>query len=132
MSVRRVGAACALLGVAAALAAAPQAEAPKRGGGAGGRDVVANVGEGNWRSVAGECRDVLGPAGYGAVQVAPPQDSLSRSGPPPVHPWWEVYQPVDYNLTSRMGNEAQFKAMVATCRRAGVQVIVDAVINHMT
>jgi alpha-amylase len=62
------------------------------------------------------------------VQVAPPQDSLSRAG----HPWWEVYQPVDYNLTSRMGTEAQFKAMVATCRKAGVKVYVDAVINHMT
>ena len=49
-----------------------------------------------------------------------------------LHPWWEVYQPVDYNLTSRMGNEAQFQAMVATCRKAGVKVYVDAVINHMT
>src|SRR6266699_265486 len=42
------------------------------------------------------------------------------------------YQPVDYNLTSRMGNENQFKSMVATCRSAGVKVYVDAVINHMT
>jgi len=49
-----------------------------------------------------------------------------------VHPWWEVYQPIDYNLTSRMGNEAQFKQMVATCRKAGVKVYVDAVINHMS
>src|SRR4051794_4732589 len=132
--------ACALLvGAFAALAVAPEAGArplPRahadHGAGAGRRDVVANLWEWNWRSVANECRDVLGPAGYGAVQVAPPQDSLSRSGPPPVHPWWEVYQPVDYNLTSRMGNEAQFRTMVATCRRAGVKVIVDAVINHMT
>ena len=49
-----------------------------------------------------------------------------------LHPWWEVYQAVDYALTSRMGNEAQFKAMVSTCRKAGVKVYVDAVINHMT
>ncbi len=49
-----------------------------------------------------------------------------------LHPWWEVYQPVDYALTSRMGSEAQFKAMVSTCRKAGVKVYVDAVINHMT
>ena len=39
---------------------------------------------------------------------------------------------MDYNLTSRMGNEAQFQAMVETCRNAGVKVYVDAVINHMT
>ncbi len=94
-------------------------------------DVIANLFEWNWASVGTECTTVLGPAGYGGVQVAPPQDSLSKPDGP-VHPWWEVYQPIDYNLTSRMGNEEQFKAMVATCRAAGVKVYVDAVINHMT
>ncbi len=102
----------------------------------GGRhDVVANLFEWNWPSVAKECTTVLGPDGYGAVQVAPPQDSLSRTAavnPAVLHPWWEVYQPVDYALTSRMGTEAQFRSMVGACRRAGVRVIVDAVINHMT
>ena len=93
--------------------------------------MIANLWEWNWVSVAKECTTVLGPKGYGGVQVAPPQDSLSKTDGP-VHPWWEVYQPVDYNLTSRMGNEAQFKSMVATCRKAGVKVYVDAVINHMT
>src|ERR1700712_4034941 len=95
------------------------------------RDVIANLWEWNWVSIARECTTVLGPKGYGGVQVAPPQDSLSKTDGP-VHPWWEVYQPVDYNLTSRMGNEEQFKSMVADCRNAGVQVYVDAVINHMT
>jgi alpha-amylase len=100
-------------------------------------DVIANLFEWNWVSVARECTTVLGPAGYGGVQVAPPQDSLKRTAlgngsDTILHPWWEVYQPVDYNLTSRMGNEAQFKSMVATCRAAGVKVYVDAVINHMT
>ena len=101
------------------------------------RDVIANLFEWNWPSVANECTTVLGPSGYGGVQVAPPQDSLKRTSlgngsDTILHPWWEVYQPVDYNLTSRMGNEAQFKAMVASCRAAGVKVYVDAVINHMT
>ncbi|GGL91102.1 hypothetical protein GCM10011594_08480 [Nakamurella endophytica] len=97
-------------------------------------DVIANLFEWNWVSVARECRTVLGPAGYGGVQVAPPQDSINNqnSNPGVAHPWWEVYQPVDYKLTSRMGNEAQFKAMVRTCRAAGVKVYVDTVINHMT
>jgi alpha-amylase len=101
------------------------------------RDVIANLFEWNWRSVANECVTVLGPKHYGGVQVAPPQDSVKRTelgngSDTILHPWWEVYQPVDYGLTSRMGNEAQFKAMVATCRAAGVKVYVDAVINHMT
>jgi alpha-amylase len=75
--------------------------------------------------VANECTTVLGPAGYGSVQVAPPEDSLAIP-----QFWYDVYQPADYNLNSRMGNAAQFRAMVATCRAAGVRVLVDAVINH--
>ena len=133
-----------MLGTAVATAAAlvtaagvVQASAPPATNAGSTHDVVANLFEWNWPSVAKECTTVLGPAGYGAVQVAPPQDSLKRTelgngSDTILHPWWEIYQPVDYNLTSRMGNEDQFKAMVKTCRRAGVHVIVDAVINHMT
>lgn len=112
------------------------AVSPQSGAGRG-RDVSANLFEWNWPSVANECTTVLGPAGYGSVQVAPPQDSVKRTSlgngsDTVLHPWWEVYQPTDYGLTSRMGDEAQFRAMVAACRRAGVKVIVDAVINHMS
>ena len=100
-------------------------------------DVLANLFEWNWPSVARECTTVLGPAGYGGVQVAPPQDSVKRTAlgngsDTILHPWWEVYQAVDYDLTSRMGTEAQFRDMVTTCRRAGVKVYVDAVLNHTT
>ncbi|MFD5464159.1 carbohydrate-binding module family 20 domain-containing protein [Kitasatospora sp. NPDC127059] len=94
-----------------------------------GGDIVANLFEWNWNSVANECTTVLGPKGYGAVQVAPPEDSirLGASG----HPWWEVYQPVGYDLNSRMGTAAQFAAMVTACHNAGVKVYADAVLNHM-
>lgn len=99
--------------------------------------VTANLFEWNWPSVARECKSTLGPDGYTGVQVAPPADSVKRTSlgngsDTILHPWWEVYQPVDYNLTSRMGTEAQFRSMVSTCRKAGVKVYVDAVINHMT
>lgn len=99
--------------------------------------VTANLWEWNWRSIARECTDVLGPAGYDGVQVAPPQNSVKRTqlgngSDTVLHPWWEVYQVVSYDLRSRMGTEAQFKRMVSTCRRAGVRVYVDAVINHTT
>ena len=99
--------------------------------------VTANLWEWNWRSIGRECTDVLGPAGYTGVQVAPPQNSVKRTklgdgSDSVLHPWWEVYQPVSYRLTSRMGSEAQFRTMVRDCRRAGVKVYVDAVINHMT
>jgi alpha-amylase len=91
-------------------------------------DVIANLWEWPWTSVGSECSSVLGPAGYGAVQVAPPGDSISVAG----HPWWDVYQPAAYDLNSRFGTRAQFAAMVSACHTAGVKVYVDAVVNHMT
>ncbi|MEV0565337.1 carbohydrate-binding module family 20 domain-containing protein [Dactylosporangium sp. NPDC050588] len=91
-------------------------------------DVIANLWLWPWTSIATECTNVLGPAGYGAVQVAPPEDSISVAG----HPWWDIYQPAAYDLNSRMGTRAQFTAMVNACHAAGVKVYVDAVINHMT
>ncbi len=99
--------------------------------------VTANLWEWNWKSVGRECADVLGPSGYDGVEVAPPQNSLKRTAlgngsDTVLHPWWEVYQAASYDLTSRMGTEAQFKKMVKSCRKAGVKVYVDAVINHTT
>ncbi|GAB7047689.1 carbohydrate-binding module family 20 domain-containing protein [Catenuloplanes indicus] len=95
-------------------------------------DVTANLWEWNWRSIGAACRDHLGPAGYGAVQVAPPAESISlATSDSGAHPWWEVYQPVSYKLTSRLGTRAEFAAMVTACHTAGVRVYVDAVINHM-
>ncbi|MGC5016572.1 carbohydrate-binding module family 20 domain-containing protein [Streptosporangium sp. DT93] len=82
----------------------------------------------NWNSVARECTDVLGPAGFGAVQVSPPNDSMSKGG----SVWWDVYQPARYTLTSKFGNETAFRNMVDACHAAGVKVHADAVVNHMT
>jgi alpha-amylase len=128
-------AATVLVTASGAATAAPNQPGP--GGGRENREVMANLFEWNWASVAKECTTVLGPAGYGGVQVSPPQDSLKRTAlgdgsNTVLHPWWEVYQAVDYGLTSRMGNEAQFKDMVTTCRKAGVKVYVDTIINHTT
>lgn len=90
------------------------------------KNVTANLFEYNWPSVAADCTNVLGPNGFAAVQVAPPEDSYDNVD----HYWYDVYQPVDYSLNSRMGTPAQFQAMVATCHTAGVKVYVDAVLNH--
>ncbi|AEV86508.1 alpha-amlyase [Actinoplanes sp. SE50] len=95
-------------------------------------DVTANLWEWNFDSVAAACTSQLGPAGYGAVQVAPPQESVTlASTSDGAHPWWEVYQPVSYDVSGRLGTQAQFTSMVTTCHNAGVRVYVDAVINHM-
>ncbi|OIV36861.1 hypothetical protein BIV57_13960 [Mangrovactinospora gilvigrisea] len=106
------------------------APAGHRAAPAGQHDVIANLFGWNWTSVASECTTVLGPAGYGAVQVSPPEESFDDSAAG--HPWWDVYQPVSYRLDSRFGTEAQLRAMVSACHGAGVKVYADAVINHMT
>lgn len=76
--------------------------------------------------MADECRTTLGPKGYGYVQVSPPQEHVTGNQ------WWVAYQPVSYRIESRKGTRAQFQTMVSACHTAGVKVIVDAVINHMS
>lgn len=98
------------------------------GHGAAG-DVVVHLFEWRWTDIAAECETVLGPAGFTAVQVSPPQEHSIT----PNHDWSERYQPVSYSIErSRSGTGAEFTAMVNRCRTAGVGIIVDAVINHMT
>ena len=39
---------------------------------------------------------------------------------------------VSYNLDSRGGDRAAFADMVSRCKAAGVNIIVDSILNHMT
>jgi alpha-amylase len=48
------------------------------------------------------------------------------------NPWYYVYQPVSYKLSSRHGNIDDLRRMVVTCRKHGVRLYADAVINHMS
>ncbi|HWC75582.1 MAG TPA: alpha-amylase family protein [Gemmatimonadales bacterium] len=92
-------------------------------------DVMVHLFEWKWTDIASECENVLGPAGFKAVQISPPQEHSIV----PTHDWSERYQPVSYSLQrSRSGTGAEFADMVARCNAAGVGIIVDAVINHMT
>jgi alpha-amylase len=80
--------------------------------------------EWRWSDVAAECESFLGPRGFEAVQVSPPNEHID-------HPtWWARYQPVSYQIQSRSGTRAQFIDMVNRCDAAGVAVYADAVINH--
>jgi alpha-amylase len=94
----------------------------------GPRTVMVHLFEWKWDDVARECETFLGPKGFAAVQVSPPQEHAQLPG----HPWYERYQPVSYALESRGGTRAQFVSMVDRCRKAGVHVYVDAVLNHMS
>ncbi|GMI02703.1 hypothetical protein TrLO_g6862 [Triparma laevis f. longispina] len=75
--------------------------------------------------VAAECENFLGPKGYNGVQVSPPNEHITGDT------WWTRYQPVSYNITSRSGSESEFKDMVDRCTAVGVDVVADAVVNHM-
>ena len=92
-------------------------------------DVFVHLFEWKWTDIAAECENVLGPAGFKAVQVSPPEEHSI----PPSHDWSERYQPVSYSIArSRSGTGAEFTDMVIRCKAAGVDILVDAVINHMT
>jgi len=92
-------------------------------------DVFVHLFDWKWTDIATECETVLGPAGFAAVQVSPPQEHSIV----PSHDWSERYQPVSYSIArSRSGTGAEFTDMVNRCKAVGVGIIVDAVINHMT
>ncbi|HWU89876.1 MAG TPA: carbohydrate-binding module family 20 domain-containing protein [Kofleriaceae bacterium] len=90
--------------------------------------------EWKWTDVARECETYLGPKGFTAVQISPPNEhAWIASGDGAPYPWWMRYQPVSYRLDrSRSGTRAEFIDMVNRCKAAGVQIYADAVINHMT
>ncbi|KAI0360779.1 glycoside hydrolase [Trametes cingulata] len=92
----------------------------------GSKDVIIQMFEWTWDSVAAECTNFIGPAGYGFVQVSPPQEHVQGDQ------WWTDYQPVSYILTSKRGDRAAFANMISTCHAAGVRVIVDTIFNHMS
>ncbi|MER7518033.1 carbohydrate-binding module family 20 domain-containing protein [Streptomyces sp. NPDC126499] len=122
MARKTVAAALALVaGAAVAVTAPPAAQAAAPGP----KDVTAVMFEWNFASVAKACTDQLGPAGYGYVQVSPPQERIQ--GPQ----WWTAYQPVSYKIAGPLGDRTAFKSMVDTCHAAGVKVVADTVVNHM-
>lgn len=89
-------------------------------------DVGIQLFQWNWNSIAEHCTTTLGPSGVQWVLTSPPQEHIQGQE------WWTSYQPVSYKLESRLGTEQEFKEMVRACDDAGVDIIADAVINHMT
>lgn len=91
----------------------------------GAPSIFVHLFEWSWNDIATECEQFLGPRGYSAVQVSPPQLHIGGDQ------WWTRYQPLGYQLESRSGNRDEFISMVNRCRDAGVGIYVDAVFNHM-
>lgn len=90
------------------------------------KGVIVTAFQQNWKSIAQECTNTYGPEGVKYVQVSPPNEHVKGTQ------WWTSYQPVSYKLKSKLGDEDGFKKMITACNTAGVGIIADAVINHMT
>ncbi|GGX47013.1 carbohydrate-binding module family 20 domain-containing protein [Streptomyces microflavus] len=129
MARRPLSAALAIVAGAAAALVIPTGfgtASPAQAAAPGDKDVTAVLFEWKFASIAKACTDTLGPAGYGYVQVSPPQEHIQGGQ------WWTSYQPVSYKIAGRLGDRAAFSAMVNTCHSAGVKVVADSVINHMS
>ncbi len=83
--------------------------------------------EWRWTDVAQECEKFLGPNGFSAVQISPPNEHAVIKN----YPWWQRYQFVSYKLESRSGNRQEFVDMVQRCNKAGVAIYADVTLNHM-
>jgi pullulanase len=124
-AIRRIAALAASAALAlTGLAAAPSMALGEQTSPTGAKDVIVIAFQQNWESVARQCTDVYGPEGVGYVEVSPPQETIQGKQ------WWTSYQVASYKLDSKLGTQAQFESMIATCKAAGVGVIADAVINH--
>src|SRR5512136_2334137 len=80
------------------------------------RTVFVHLFEWKWSDIARECETFLGPKGFSAVQVSPPNEHALVTG----YPWWQRYQPVSYQIVSRSGTRAEFADMVSRCKAVGV------------
>lgn len=80
--------------------------------------------EWKWNDIASECENFLGPKGFDAVQISPPNEHINWGQ------WWARYQPVSYKLDSRSGSEAELRDMVQRCNSVGVKIYADMVVNH--
>ena len=83
--------------------------------------------------IAQEC-ETIAKAGYLGIKIFPHQEQVMSYQPyeNELNPWYFMYQPVSYRLQGRMGTRDQLKNMINTCRKHGLRVYGDAVINHMT
>lgn len=108
------------LGLSAALALALGAS-----GSANAGTAFVHMFEWSWNDIANECETFLGPKGFDAVQISPPQEHTV--GPY----WWVRYQPVSFtNLNSRSGSEAELQSMINRCHASGVKIYADVVMNN--
>ena len=87
-----------------------------------------------YEDIAEEC-EFLGYAGYMGIRINIPNESIltfkSTVGNE-LNPLDFILNPVSYKLKSRMGDKQQLKNMINQCRKNGIRVYSEIIINHMT
>lgn len=74
-------------------------------------------------------------AGYTSIQTSPITTCVVGNGGDLrfTEQWWYHYQPTDYTIGNyQLGTETEFAAMCQEAEKYGINIIVDAVVNHCT
>jgi len=84
------------------------------------------------KDVKSEC-EFLAQAGYLGAKLFPIQEQVMAMQPFQniLNPWYFMYQPVSYRLSGRMGTRDVLRNTIQGCRKLGVRMYADAVVNHM-
>ncbi|KAH3746185.1 alpha amylase domain protein [Pelomyxa schiedti] len=82
--------------------------------------------------IQAEC-EAIAKMGWAGIKVYPHQEQIMSLQPYDnvMNPWYFMYQPVSYRFEGRMGTTEDLRNMIYTCRKYGLRVYADAVINHM-
>ena len=79
--------------------------------------------------------DFLKLTGYLGVKIAPPNEHvitenwIETNG---LNPWEYFIQPVSYRLTNRLGNKKDLINLINKCKKKGIRIYSQVVINQMT
>lgn len=76
--------------------------------------------------------NAISQAGYKSIQVSPIQGNKDINGEMTMNKqWWILYQPINFKIGNKqLGTEEEFKSMCKAAHDAGINVIVDIIVNH--
>lgn len=80
----------------------------------------------HWDDIRQEC-SFFHEEGVSAVLIDPVSEEVFYKA----MPWWSLYQPVSYKLSSLYGDLDSLKSMIKTCHLNGVKVYTGIVVRHM-
>lgn len=88
------------------------------------RSVILQMFEWPYYSLAEECESFLSLHGFGAIQISPVTENVIVSHDTLYvynRPWWERYEPISYNITSRSGSYEDLVNMIFRCNAVGIR-----------